>query len=115
MKNAEEYIIKIGRLIFFILVYIFGLVKANLLIARDILSLNPKMKPGIIRISMDARSSHEILALANLISMTPGTLSMDVSPDRRYIYVHCMYLYDKEKVKSDIKEKLEKRILKITR
>lgn len=115
MKKPVKYIVKIFRLAWFILLYIFDLIKANLFIARDILSLRPKMKPGIIRIEMDARSDHEILALANLISMTPGTLSMDVSQDRKSIYVHAMYLDDEEKVKSDIKEKLEKRILKITR
>lgn len=115
MKKTFKYIIKIFRLALFILLYIFDLIKANLFIARDILSPTPKMKPGIIRIDMDARSDHEILALANLISMTPGTLTMDISPDRKSIYVHAMYLDDREKVISDIKEKLEKRILKITR
>ena len=47
--------------------------------------------------------------LANLITMTPGTLSLDVSPDRKTLYVHAMYINDPEALRCDIKENLERR------
>lgn len=115
MKKTGTYLIKISRLVWFVVWYIFELVKANMIIAREIVSPRPRVKPGILKVELDARSDQEILALANLISMTPGSLTMDVSQDKKYIFIHEMYLDDPELAKQRIKSKLENRILKITR
>lgn len=115
MKSIIKNIIRIFRLLEFAATYIFELIKSNILIAGKVLSLRPRFSPGIIRIRLDVKSDTEILSLANLISMTPGTMTMDVSEDRNYIFVHVMDLGDIEAMKSEIKNKLEKRILRITR
>jgi multicomponent Na+:H+ antiporter subunit E len=47
--------------------------------------------------------------------MTPGTLSLDISPDRKTLYVHAMYINDPEKLRRDIKENLERRVLALLR
>ena len=73
------------------------------------------MKPGIVKIPLDARSDLEITLLANLISLTPGTLSLDVSDDRKVLYVHAMYVNDREDFVASIKNGFERRILEITR
>jgi multicomponent Na+:H+ antiporter subunit E len=57
----------------------------------------------------------EITLLANLITLTPGTLSLDVSDDRKVLYVHAMYLSDKQAFIDDIKNGFEKRLLEILR
>jgi multicomponent Na+:H+ antiporter subunit E len=115
MKIFQKYIIKAGRLIWFIILYILDLIIANIIIAKEILSFNPKIKPGFIKIELDARTDQEILALTNLISMTPGSLTIDISDDKKYLFIHEMYLDDVDKAKQQLKEKLENRILKITR
>ncbi len=115
MKKIEKYLIKVGGLIWFAVLYIAELIKANILIAREILSAKPKIRPGIIKVELDARTDQEILALTNLISMTPGSLTIDISEDKRYLFIHEMYLEDVDKTKQQLKEKLENRILKITR
>ena len=63
----------------------------------------------------DARTDQEILAFTNLISMTPGSLTMDISDDKKYLFIHEMYLENVEENKQMLKDKLEHRILKITR
>lgn len=66
-------------------------------LAHDILTPTFHMKPAIIEVPVHLKSDHEILALINLVTMTPGTLSMDISDDKKTFFVHVMYLYDKDK------------------
>ena len=73
------------------------------------------MKPGIIAIPLEAKTDFEITLLANLITMTPGTLSLDLSEDRRTLYVHAMYIHDPEKIRASIKNDLERRVLEVFR
>lgn len=114
MKKTAGIFIKTFRILAFAVLYIADLIKANILIAREILSPNPKLKPGIISVELDVKSDQQILALANLISMTPGSLTMDISQDRKYLFIHEMYLEDIEQSRKMIKQKLESRILKFT-
>lgn len=115
MKYLIKILVKIYRIINFIIYYIYEMIKANLLIAVDILSPHPKMKPGIVIHNLDDMSDQELLTLFNLLSMTPGTLSIDISNDRRCIYVHAWNINDVEKFKNEIKTNLEKRVLKVYR
>ena len=64
---------------------------------------------------LEARTELEITLLANLISLTPGTLVIDVSDDRKVMYIHGMYLEDREKFIESIKDGLEKPLLSIMR
>jgi multicomponent Na+:H+ antiporter subunit E len=73
------------------------------------------MKPGIVEVPLEAKTSLEITLLANLISLTPGTLSLDVSDDRKVLYVHAMYIDDKASFVKSIKNGFEKRLLAIMR
>jgi multicomponent Na+:H+ antiporter subunit E len=55
------------------------------------------------------------MLVANLISLTPGTLSLDISEDRRVLYIHVMFLEDIEHTRRQIKEGLERRVLEVMR
>ena len=72
-------------------------------------------RPGIVGVPLSAESDMEILLVANLISLTPGTLSIDLSDDRRTLYVHVMFLDDPDLFRQSIKEGLEQRVLEVTR
>lgn len=73
--------------------------------------------PGVIAIPLDARTDAEITLLANLITLTPGSVSLDVSDDRRVLYVHAMYIDggDVEAYRRAVKEGLERRVLELLR
>lgn len=71
--------------------------------------------PGVIAVPLDARTDLEITLLANLITLTPGSVSLDLSPDKRVLYVHAMYIDggDIEAYRRSIKEGLERRVLEL--
>jgi len=75
------------------------------------------MVPAVVAVPLDAETDFEITLLANFITLTPGTLSIDVSKDRKTLYVHEVYVEggDTDKVRNQIKNGFEKKILKITR
>ena len=68
------------------------------------------MTPGIVGVPLDIKSDAEITMLANLITLTPGTLSLDVSEDKKVLYVHSMYITNREDFINGIKNGFEKRI-----
>lgn len=74
--------------------------------------IQPKMvlKPGIFAYPLTVKSDFEIALLANLITLTPGTLSVDVSEDRRTLYVHALDCADPGGLRRDIASGFERRI-----
>lgn len=91
------------------------LVLANLRLARDVVRYRIHARPGIVAVPLDASTDVEITLLANLITLTPGTLSLDVSEDRRVLYVHALYVDDPEKLRREIKHSFERRLLEAMR
>lgn len=73
--------------------------------------------PGVVAIPLDARTDAEITLLANLITLTPGSVSLDLSEDKRVLYVHAMYIDggDVEAYRRSLKEGLERRVLELLR
>ena len=96
--------------VFFVFYFLYELVLANLRVAWDVVTLEHYMKPAILAIPLEARSDLEITLLGNLISLTPGSLCLDVSNDRTFMYVHVMYLEEPEDFK-----KFEARLLRVLR
>ncbi|WP_099865140.1 Na+/H+ antiporter subunit E [Pararhizobium haloflavum] len=77
-----------------------------------VLVASPKMtaKPGIFALPLDVESDIEITMLANMITLTPGTLSIDVSDDRKTLYVHAIDASDADGARRDIKDGFERKI-----
>ncbi len=95
--------------------FIKALLVSNLKVLWEVITPSQINRPGIIRLELDARTDLEIMLVANLISLTPGTLSIDVSKDRRHLYVHVMFLDDIAQARRELKEGLEKRVLEVLR
>ncbi|GGD27255.1 Na+/H+ antiporter subunit E [Flavobacterium orientale] len=114
-KSDRKYFRVIPSLVSFIFFFIYELIKANIQVAYDVITPTLYMKPGIVSVPLDANSDLEITLLANVISLTPGTLSLDVSDDRKVLYVHAMYIHDKDEFIRSIKDGFEKKLLNITR
>ena len=110
----KGYSRRIPRLVAFLLYFLKELVKSNLRVAYDIATPVWHMKPGVIAFPLWAETDMEILFVSSVISLTPGTLSLDVSDDRKVLFIHAMFLHDEEQLRNDLRE-LERRILKVTR
>ena len=113
--DSTGYARRVLRIPAFVIFFLAELAKANLRVTYDVLTPQHHMVPGIVAIPLDAKSDLEIILLANLITLTPGTLSLDVSDDRTILYVHSMYIDDPDSFRIAIKQKLEKRILELLR
>jgi multicomponent Na+:H+ antiporter subunit E len=109
------YFGKVWQTLYFTAFFLWELVLANLRVAWEILTPGNKMRPGIVAIPLDVQSNLGITILANLITLTPGTLSLDVSDDRRTLYVHGMYVDDPDAFRQRIKEGFEKRVRELLR
>jgi multicomponent Na+:H+ antiporter subunit E len=107
--------LKVFKAIKFAIYFVWELLHANARVAHDVLTPTWHMRPGVIAVPLDAVSDAEITWLANLISLTPGTLSLDVSSDRTVLYVYAMFLDDQEDLIRQIKDGLEKPMLEILR
>lgn len=108
------YTRRLPKLFGFTVYFIKELIQANLTVAFDIVTPMWYMKPGVIAYQLDAETEVEITLVANFISLTPGTLSLDVSDDRRVLYIHAMFLDDEEEMRKSLK-KLERKVLKVLR
>jgi multicomponent Na+:H+ antiporter subunit E len=113
IKIFRNILIKPFMIAWFVLFYLKELFLANLRVAHDVITPGFHMKPGIIAIPLDAKSDLEIIALTNLITMTPGTLSLDVSTDGSVLYIHAMYIDDLEGLRREIKEGFEKKVMEV--
>ncbi|SFB99075.1 multicomponent Na+:H+ antiporter subunit E [Marinospirillum celere] len=102
------------NLIRFVFFFFAELIKANIKVAYDVMTPVWYMKPGVIALPLEAKTDMEITFVANLISLTPGTLSLDVSDDRRVLFIHAMFLDDEESLRADLKE-MERRALEVLR
>jgi multicomponent Na+:H+ antiporter subunit E len=103
------------RFLGFLLFYCKEVLVANIKVAWDVVTPGYLSKPGFIALPLDTRTDAEILLLSNLISMTPGTLSMDVSTDRKVLYIHAMYLDDAGALKVTLKNDFERRVIDLMR
>ena len=83
---------------------------SSLEVAWDVLTVEQKSRPAIVAIPLDITDPVQITVLANLISLTPGSLSLDVSRDERTLYVHGMFVDDADEYRSHIKSGLERRV-----
>ena len=111
--DPAGYFSRVPKMIALLSFFLWELIKANLRVAYDVVSPRWHMRPGVVAISLDVKSDLEITLLANLITLTPGTLSLDVSTDRTVLYVHCMYIDEVAEFQRHIKDGFERRILEV--
>jgi multicomponent Na+:H+ antiporter subunit E len=111
--GTSNYFTKVRRILELIALFLKELVKANMRVAYSVLTPYDRMDPGIVAVPLDITSDAEITLLANMITLTPGTLSLDVSDDRRVLYVHGMHIRDIEAFRREIKEGFEKKVREV--
>ena len=112
-SRKARYFRMVPRVISFFLFFIYELIKANLQVAWEMATPKFHMTPGIVGVPLDVKSDAEITLLANLITLTPGTLSLDISEDKKVLYVYSMYIGTRENFISSIKNGFEKRVKKL--
>jgi multicomponent Na+:H+ antiporter subunit E len=114
--GQTEYFPKVHNAIAFFFRFLWELLRANLGVARTVLfEPRDKINPAFLAIPLEAKTDAEIALLANLITLTPGTLSLDVSTDRSVLYIHTLDVEDVDALRVEIKRSLEKGLLEVMR
>ncbi len=100
-------------LVVYILYFIWECIKANFDVAYRVLHPSMPVRPGIVKIRLTLKRELARTILANSITMTPGTISVDIIGD--ILYVHCIYLHDTnpDNYTYDISGKFERILTKI--
>lgn len=88
---------------------------SNIEVARRILGPERVLTPAFVWLPLDLTSIHAITALASIITLTPGTVSAELSDDRRHLLVHCFNLADADALVATIKARYEAPLKEIFR
>jgi len=113
--GATGYLSRTRRVLTLAVIFVYQLILSAWRVAILVLSPKPELKPGIFAYPLKVDRDAEITLLANLITLTPGTLSVDVSDDRRTLYVHAIDCSDPDQTRREIAEGFERRILEAFR
>ncbi|MFL0693545.1 MAG: Na+/H+ antiporter subunit E [Agrobacterium tumefaciens] len=108
---GRDYTSRFRRVLALVLLFLVELAKSAWRVATLVLRPKMDLKPGIFAYPLMVKSDWEISLLANLITLTPGTLSVDVSEDRTTLYIHAIDCSDVEAARRDIAEGFEKKIM----
>jgi multicomponent K+:H+ antiporter subunit E len=95
------------------LVVLWDMVLSNIEVARRILGPERAITPGFVWVPLELTSIHGITALASIITLTPGTLSTELTADRRHLLVHCFNLKDADEQVASIKTRYERPLKEI--
>lgn len=113
--GRSGYFSHVARILRFGIFFLKELLVANLRLAYEVITPKHYMSPAVIAVPLDIQNETAITLLANLITLTPGTLSVDVSPDRRVLYIHATYAPDLDKVRQETKADFERRLQEVLR
>lgn len=112
-RPQTRYFQRFPRAVEFILFAAWEIFLANLRVAITVLSPQPRLRPGVVGVPLSLKSLAGISLLMNLITLTPGTLSLDVSSDRKMLFVHTLWLESTEEFIQKIKQDYERRIMEL--
>jgi multicomponent Na+:H+ antiporter subunit E len=126
--ETPRYFRKVRQVIVFVGFFLWELWKANLRVAADVLRLQPRMQPAIVAVPLDRCTDEEVTLLANLITLTPGTLSVDVAESDgengatgcgRTLFVHAMHAgrtpEEIAQFRQDLKNTFERHVQEVMR
>lgn len=112
----KYYVQTLGAVVQLVLIFLYELFVSSFLVFRIIVSPNlENITPGIFSFQTTLESDMEITLLSMLITLTPGSVVMDVSPDRNIIYVHAMDMPELSEAVMASMDRFENAIKRVTR
>lgn len=93
---------RIGAAVRFLAFFVVKLIQANMILAWEVMTPGNRIREGIVAIPVSITSDGLTAVVANSISLTPGTLTLEVDRERRIIYVHVLHLHDLDTIRRDL-------------
>lgn len=113
--GAPGYLSRGRRIVSLALLFVYELILSAWRVAVTVSSPRMDLKPGIFAYPLKVDRDFEITMLSALITLTPGTLVVDVSEDRRFLFIHALDCADPDGLRRDIAEGFERKILEAFR
>ncbi|RFU63762.1 Na+/H+ antiporter subunit E [Peribacillus glennii] len=113
--GSRFYMLRVFAVFSLLCIFLRELILSNISVLRVVLKPKLNMRPGIFALETELTKDWEITILANLITLTPGTLVVDISPDNKTLYVHAMDIADVDEAIRDIKGSFEKAIMEVSK
>lgn len=110
---TPKYFREVPLVIEFVIFFLWEVILSNIRLTITILSPKMNLRPAVVAVPLDLKSEVGIVILSHMITLTPGTLSLDISSNQHTIYVHVYDLDDPEKFVDRIKSKFERRVREI--
>jgi multicomponent K+:H+ antiporter subunit E len=105
---------RLGKMMTYSIMVLWDILVANVQVAWIVLTVpNAKLKPAWIAIPLDLRQPEAITLLAGTITLTPGTVSADLSDKGHSLLVHVLHTDDPDAVIAEIKTRYEARLKEI--
>lgn len=111
----DYYLIKVWAVLKLLLLFMKELVKSSVDVIKHIIRPKLQIRPGIFVFTTELQSDWEVTLLSCLITLTPGTLTIEVSPDQRKLYIHAIDIEDAELLSNQIRNTFERAIMEVTR
>lgn len=106
----SAYFRTVPRVLIFLGWFAIEVLRASARVAHDIVTPRHRARPGIVAVPVDDLGDAGVTLLSSLIGLTPGTLVLDVSPDRKTVYVHAMFVETPDAVRKEIRNGLLRRL-----
>lgn len=113
--EARSYLRRLPLMLVFFGYYGAQVVASSLRIGWEIVTPKAHRRPGIINVPLDVETDLQIALLVSLVTFTPGTVALDLSPDRKTLIVHDMFLDNADAARRRIKRRYERWVLRIFR
>jgi multicomponent Na+:H+ antiporter subunit E len=113
--SERFYLGRVYAVVKLLLIFLRELFKSNIAVIQDVLKPKLDIQPCIFALPITVKREWEITVLANLITLTPGTLVVDISDDNTLLYIHAMNINDVDETIDDIKNTFEKAIMEVSR
>ncbi|WP_299202423.1 Na+/H+ antiporter subunit E [uncultured Amphritea sp.] len=113
MQNTQPGFRKPLATLRYVLMVIGDIIVANFEVAMLVLGSSKKLSPAFIAVPLNIEHELPITILASTVSLTPGTVSAEISADKKWLYVHVLNLTDKDELIASIKQRYEQPLMEI--
>ncbi|MCY0967357.1 Na+/H+ antiporter subunit E [Parathalassolituus penaei] len=107
LSDPQAPVRKPGKALVYALIVLWDILRSNIEVAILVMRPNRSLRPALLALPLDIQGDLPQALLASTISLTPGTVSMDFSEDRRWLYIHALHVTDEQALLRSIKERYE--------
>ena len=112
-QRQKSYIYRAWAALVLLIIFIKELIVASFIVIAQVLKPKLTVKPGIIKYKTELETAGQITLLTSIITLVPGSVSMQLSPDNKTIYVHVFDIDNEEAIIKHIREEYENRIKEV--